>query len=106
MISHSALQTYVFTFDGHSVYGYSLVDGEVTQREFMYLHLQKRSMQILASDPQHFLVVPNAFLPAAAVTAELIERYSHEPLVYGRFWQIKWNNLKHKLKRMSSKWIK
>lgn len=106
MVSHSAPQTYVFAFDGHSVYGYSLANGAVQQREFMYLHLQKRSMQILASDPQHFLVVPNAFLPAAPITAELIERYSHEPLVYGRFWQIKWNNLKHKLKRMSSKWRK
>lgn len=51
-------------------------NGRVEKKPMMYIHLQKRPMNILTKDPQRFLVAECSFLPFREVTAAEIEAYN------------------------------
>ena len=68
----------VFKFDNGCIISYSLDNNIVEEKEYMYLHLQKRNMQycILGKPGTKFLIVPNRFIAPCTVNREFIEANS------------------------------
>ena len=48
--------------NGH-IYGHFVEDGKVSVKEFMYIHLQKRKMDIETKDTNRYMIIPNKFVP-------------------------------------------
>ena len=61
--------TYLFEYDGlvnSGIYGYTVEKGTLKKSEFMYVHLQKRKMNVQLSSAQNqsfrYLIIPNRFI--------------------------------------------
>jgi len=78
----------VFVWDRGRLYQKAVVDDRLIEREFAYIHLQKRPMKIESEHPEAILswmITPRKFLPfeRTEITAEVIRRSSKDS-----FW---WN---------------
>lgn len=52
-----------------------IADGDtVVRKPIIYVHLQKRPMEMKTDDISHFLIRPNAFVPPCEITTELIRQ--------------------------------
>lgn len=64
----------IFLFDHGAIRGFEVCGNEVKEREYAYLHLQKRVMNNLVSDEaQTFLILPHTFRNYKDIDKELIE---------------------------------
>lgn len=74
--------------DGKLYVTYIKMDGTIGEKEYMYVHLQKRPMDSINDEDirDDFLIVPNQFLTnPSRMTADLITKYSKEPILYDEF---------------------
>ena len=53
---------FIAEFQNGHIWGHFVNKDTVFKREFAYIHLQKRNMDIKNTDLEHFLIVPNMFL--------------------------------------------
>lgn len=71
---------YIFTWENGILKGYWVEKNRVFSKEFTYIHLQKRNMQICLenNDLKHFAIIPNKFIPLQKViiNAEMIRKYN------------------------------
>lgn len=71
---------YIFTWKDGILKGYWVEKNKVFVREFTYVHLQKRHMQICLQDKDlgKFAIVPNKFIPLrrAIINAEVVKKYN------------------------------
>lgn len=66
-----------------------LNNDQILSDEFMYLHLQKRKMEVCIKNPKEgFLVVPNQFLEFDEITQKLIKQYSQNNHLYDLYYFI------------------
>ena len=74
---------YVFEFNEGTLKGYFLKDGIINEREFCYVHLQKRKMEMKTEDQNHYYIVPNAFVDGPkSVDKTFIKTYTMHSDVY------------------------
>lgn len=71
---------YIFTWENGILKGYWIEENKVFSKEFTYVHLQKRSMQMCLqnNDFKNFAIIPNKFIPLREViiNTEMIRRYN------------------------------
>lgn len=81
----------IYLWDKGKLERYYLNEGEVVSDEWMYIHLQKRSMKKKnIGNPERYIICPNEFLTGRNITADLISRYSKEKI----YWEYKKRRLK------------
>lgn len=91
-----------FVWDRGILYRLSLEQGEVFKKEYMYLHLMRRKMDIVLNDSEcdTYKIISNAFEDIKKVPTEKMEfqreRWRNFNLQYFR---VRWKNLKDKLEK-------
>lgn len=80
----------VFSYVNGKLIGYFLEEGNIYQKEYMYIHLQKRNMEFLNNISTDFLIIPNKFIPYRNVDKQLLKISAKSPFIYKKRWKISW----------------
>lgn len=67
---------FICAYDNGEAYALFAQNGKVKKKPMMYVHLQKRPMEVRTEDSHRFLMAECAFLPFREVTAADIEAYN------------------------------
>ena len=59
---HPSIFEYNNNDNQSKLYAYIKIKGEIHKTEYMYVHLQKRKMEILTKNTNRFLIIPNKFI--------------------------------------------
>lgn len=81
----------VFSYINGKLIGYFLEEDTIYQKEYMYIHLQKRNMEFLNNINTDFLIIPNKFIPYRKVNKQLLKISAKSPFIYKKRWKISWN---------------
>jgi len=71
-----------FAYEQGKVYRYYWLADEIRREEFMYIHLMKRKMTVLCSNPHAYLIYGNAFQEAEPITRDLLESTNQDRIFY------------------------
>lgn len=78
------MQNILYAFREGKVERCWVQDGQVQREELLYIHLQKRKMQVaeglLNNSPEDFLIVPNSFIPPVPLTVEILKQLAPKSL--------------------------
>ncbi|MFT3867819.1 MAG: hypothetical protein QM715_04910 [Nibricoccus sp.] len=75
-----------FAYENGRVYRYFLLADGIHREEFMYIHLQKRKMEVLCRDASKYLIYRNAFREAEDITKSFLKVANQDRLFYRFFW--------------------
>jgi hypothetical protein len=75
-----------FACEQGGIYRYFLLAGEIHREEFMYIHLQKRKMEVLCGDSPAYLIHGNAFRAAVPITPGFLQSANQDRIFYRHFW--------------------
>ncbi len=75
-----------FAYEQGGIYRHYLQAEEIHREEFMYLHLQKRKMEVLSPDPSTYLIFGNAFRAAEPITRSFLSSANQDRIFYRYFW--------------------
>ena len=87
----SKMKHIIYSWQGGTLLRHWVCGGKIHQEETMYLHLQKRKMEIslpLDEKTDSFLIAPNQFLPYETPTPALLKQLSSKRLEKGRWGQL------------------
>lgn len=73
----------IYVKNKKKLFCYYLLDGKVEKEEILYVHLQKRTINIETRNKNSFLIVPNKLVNDQEITKELIEENSLET----KYWK-------------------
>ncbi len=76
-----------FAYEKGGVYRYFLSAGKIHREEFMYIHLEKRPMEILCPDTSAYLIYRNAFREPRAITGDFLRTANPDRIFYRYFWR-------------------
>lgn len=76
-----------FACEDGGIYRHYLTADGIRREEFMYIHLQKRPMQVLCRNPDHYLIYGNAFREPVSITREFLATANRRKVFYRYFWQ-------------------
>jgi len=81
----------IFAWEHGKVYGYSVIGGDVNNKEYLYVHFKRRKMNIgVPPDAAEYFIVPDGFIPkSGAATAALIKQNSRGKLFYHVYFKEK-----------------
>ncbi|AGY81954.1 DUF6625 family protein [Carnobacterium inhibens] len=69
------------------LYRYSCAKGNITQKEYIYIHLQKRKMNVQGYDKNDFFIIPNEFIKHKEIDKlELLKRFKRDSLFYPHYY--------------------
>lgn len=97
----------IFRYNQGTLIRYSYLNGKWIEDESLYIHLQKRNMEILTKDYESYWIVPNKFLPISSLTDKEMLNLSNNSLIDFRYYKMIWKSMlgKH-FKRILRKWAK
>lgn len=74
----------VFSYKLGELIGYWIENGVIKSKEYAYIHLQKRSMQlnIGKNEMEKFLIVPNKFIPYSDIDIKKISEYGKNKVYF------------------------
>jgi len=75
-----------FAYEKGGIYRHFLLADEIHQEEFMYIHLQKRKMEVLCRDTSTYLIYGNAFREAEPITRSFLRSANQGRIFYRFFW--------------------
>jgi hypothetical protein len=75
-----------FAYEKGGIYRHFLLAGEIHREEFMYVHLQKRKMEVLCHDTSTYLIYGNAFREAEPITGNFLRAANRDRFFYRFFW--------------------
>ncbi|UKK50377.1 hypothetical protein L6472_10130 [Prevotella sp. E13-17] len=80
----------IYSFENGKVFRYSEKDGMVKKTECLYVHFQKRLMQLNTEVADYFTMIPDAYIPFIEnVTLETLRKYGYSRCKYTkRYFQI------------------
>lgn len=92
----------VFAFKKGKLQGIWLDDNnQIAHKDYMYVHFQKREFSInVKQGMDSFLVVPNKIICHEEIDKNFLCEFMRCPFVYRKFFKIKYNNLKNKIRRL------
>ena len=100
-ITDKSKKNLVFSFEKGKIMGIWLDSiGNLSRKEYMYVHFQKRNMKIknnVINDS--WIIIPNMFIDFIEIDKPFLKKTIAPPLIYMQFFRIKYNNLKNKIKR-------
>lgn len=69
---------HIYSYQDGKVIGHFLVDGKIQDKEFLYIHLQKRKMEYVTTSKDRFLIVPDSFIDWQVISEQLIKAHSQD----------------------------
>jgi hypothetical protein len=75
-----------FAYEKGGIYRYFLMADDIHREEFMYIHLEKRKMEVLCRDTSTYLIYGNAFREAEPITKSFLRTANHDKIFYRHFW--------------------
>jgi hypothetical protein len=75
-----------FAYEKGGIYRHFLLAAEIHREEFMYIHLQKRQMEVHCRDTSKYLIYGNAFREAEPITRSLLKSANQGRIFYRFFW--------------------
>jgi hypothetical protein len=76
-----------FAYEQGGIYRHFLRADEIHQEEFMYIHLEKRPMELLCSDTSAYLIYGNAFREPEPITRSFLKAANPDRIFYRFFWR-------------------
>lgn len=73
----------IFAWEDGQLYRYKLSEIGLEKDEFMYIHLQKRPMNMKNKESNNFIIVPNEFSDFETITPQLVNKYGKKHIFYG-----------------------
>lgn len=97
----------IFSWENGKAYGYSIVNGEILKKEYLYVHFKRRRMAVnVPSDAKEYLIVPNGFEPKTGeIDKSVIKKNSKDILFYDVFFKEKKKAAKVRWKQFVNKFI-
>lgn len=94
-------QVFFWKEEDGSLWRYCVLHGKVVKEEFMYMHLQKRKMQLrITKKEDNLLIVPNKIESFGdEISKGTIRRYGYRRILYWTRVKMQWKNLCEKIKR-------
>ena len=76
-------EKYIFEWNKGSLYKISIEDGEITKKEIVLVHYQKRNIkyEIDINNTEHFYLVPNAFIEYKPLSFKETKEYMKDKIV-------------------------
>lgn len=90
-----------FCWENGQLFRYGMIDGKLEKKEYLYIHLQARPMQVRISfDARRYKIIPNVFEPIEqeTVTYENFYRIKRKQINL-HYFKLRWKNLKVKINR-------
>ena len=75
-----------FAYEKGGIYRHFLLADEIHREEFMYIHLEKRKMEVLCRDTSTYLIYGNAFREAEPITKSFLRAANQGRFFYRFFW--------------------
>lgn len=90
----------IFVWEKGSIFRYYLSNKELIKEEFMYIHLQKRSMEVnIKNKEANVLIVPNQFKSIdEKITIYNFDSYFKVHVFNKQYFMVKYKSFKYKLK--------
>lgn len=91
----------IFEFDHGKLYRYIRIGKKLYKDESMYVHFQKREIEIPLNfkSHEHYFIIPNRVISGEELKSDVtIKRYCKYRKFYFRYYRFRYNNLKRKLK--------
>lgn len=96
----------IFLWKSGSLYSYSLPQNKICREEIAYVHFQKRKMSVRIKNLEkckRFFIIPNQFCTKGELTESWIRRVSRGKLFYDKYFELRWKNLKERIRRIMKK---
>ncbi|WP_435645159.1 DUF6625 family protein [Butyricicoccus porcorum] len=96
----STIKNSVFLWNNGQLTQIYMENNVLQQREFPYVHLQKRQMKDCRTDKNAdcFYIVPNRLVDGKADVKQLIRNSRYKGIVNIQYFKVKWKSLKYRLK--------
>lgn len=90
---------FLFEYKDGSLYRYGLdkKSGAIIKEETLYVHFQKRPMNVETSHLNHYICKPNAFVDYQPITIELLKTWGKSYLFYSQYFKICFKKIKRKI---------
>lgn len=96
----------IFAWRDGKLFDYECRDGKLLKQEYIYIHLQKRVMEIEENDEIYskgFLIVPNSIIPYQEINYRMVKEKSKNKLLYKQFFKTHWNGVQLRINRFMYK---
>lgn len=82
---------FLFEYDNGKLYRWYWDEQKkcIGREQTLYAHFQKRDFTVHANDTNHYLIVPNRFLPYETLTKDFVFYYGRKYLFYSKYIQIR-----------------
>lgn len=96
----------IFEWDKGHLYRHYVYEGAIHTEEFYYIHFLRRHMDNMLNEDEydHFLIIPNKFIPFEKISVEKVLRWSRPRFYYEYYYhRLKFHYLLKIIKRFFSK---
>lgn len=94
---------FIYSYDSGKLYRVYEYQGKLYKDETMYVHFQKRNMEIQTHDTDQFMMVPNAYVPLVKdISLENLHRFGVEGKFYSHAYGLLWRRLEDKWKKVKA----
>lgn len=69
---------HIYSYQNGRVIGHFIINGEISEKEFLYIHLQKRKMEYETKSKDKFLIIPDKFIDWQEITVPFIYENSRD----------------------------
>ena len=76
-----------FAYEQGGIYRHFLLANKIHREEFMYIHLEKRKMEVLCHDTSKYLIYRNAFRETEPITPSFLNSANPDRIFYPFFWR-------------------
>ena len=92
---------FIYAYKNKKLYRVYEKENEIYQEEIMYVHFQKRKMEVQTTQTSCFMMVPNNYIPYIEnLNIEILRRYSKEHKFYIQHYKILFDRIKNKIKKI------
>ena len=88
---------FIYSYEDGTLYRVYELKGKVCKDETMYVHFQKRRMEVKTAATDRFTMVPNAFISYIEdITLDTLHSFDVSKKIYWHKYKLQWNMIKNK----------
>lgn len=102
---YSGCKNIIYSYEDGTLYRIYEKDGKINKYETMYVHFQKREMNINTAVEAKFIMIPNSYEPYEEITSlSRLQTLGHRPNFYPQRYKLKWKDFKSKFHKLYLKY--
>ena len=90
---------YLFNINNNKIFGFYLKNNKILKKEFLYLHLQKRSFSNFSKNEKSFCIVPDKFVDNFKINVKILEQFRSNEIKLKPFYKSKISSLNYYLNK-------